>query len=104
MPVVIGRKVNVLHVVQLPTGPFVNDLCCGDTTVVSINPRTGSFKLANGYQFHADGSGFAKNNACRVGPAQHVWNDVTLPYETRNAAYIAYRKECGDANPEPLKV
>lgn len=92
MKVEIGQKVNVRH----GTGSNATDCVCGDTTVVYISARTGSFTLANGYQFHKDGRGFASNNAMSVGPAVCTWNDCTLPYATRNAAFRAYRTSMGD--------
>ena len=68
------------------------DLSCGDTLVVAINSRTGSFTLKNGFKFHADGRGHAANNACDVGPAVHPWNDYTRPYANRNVDYKEYRQ------------
>lgn len=88
----VGQVVNLLHI----TG---TDMVAGDTTVVSVNARTGSFTLANGMSFHKDGRGHARNNACMVGPAKCVWNDRTLPYEVRNAAFKAYRQEVNPGEP-----
>lgn len=96
----VGQVVNVRH-----GSAQLTDLVCGDTTVVSINARTGAFTLANGMTFHSDGRGFSRNNACSVGPAICVHNDRTLPYDVRNAAYKVYRHQVNpDEQVEDLEL
>ena len=87
---VVGQKVNVLH----GGGKHQSDLSCGDTTVTRIKSN-GGVVLANKYEFHADGRGLAKNNACRIGYAIYPWNDVTLDRETRANHYAAMRADKG---------
>ncbi len=80
----VGDVVNVLFCYD-PKRPdaLFSDLDCGDTTVVEIK-RTGSVVLANGYSFHKNGYGHARNNNCviasnSVGP----WNMMNRPKSER---------------------
>lgn len=59
----LGDKAVVLYALGgFDEHSFLTDLECGDTTVVSVHAN-GSVTLANGFRYHANGRGYAKNNA-----------------------------------------
>ncbi len=59
----IGERAVVLHGYDgKENDAHFCDVSCGDTTVVEIR-KNGTVVLANGYKFHADGTGYADNKA-----------------------------------------
>ena len=51
------------------------DISCGNTTVVEIK-KNGTVVLQNGFKFHANGQGHARNNACLLSDRTAVKRDI----------------------------